>query len=238
MDGTRPGRTGQLALFLVIMNVTLLATGLALEHWLAQPRGLPEFNAELIRLLGQPESGHRGQRAAPLANESKTEPQVSPSACLKITGFDQARYTELLGLLESVGIGPQQRMFLVDQSLGWWVFWPPEYEATQRVNALRAIRAAGVHDAIPIAKGPMAQAYSLGVFATEEQAVTHRNRLRSRGLDKAEHGPRPGVANNDVRLVCMLSREAQREKLQAGLPTGVSLVESGECPEVQVIRTP
>jgi hypothetical protein len=219
------------------MNAVLLASGLALEHWLGQPRGLPEFNADLVRLLGAPESGKSRRPAVPAVDEPQPQAPVSLSACLKIGGFDQARYGELLAMLESAGIGPQQRMFLINQSLGWWVFWPPEYEAGEREKALRAIRAAGVGDAIPIVKGPMAQAYSLGVFATEEQAVTHRNRMRSRGLDKAEHGPRPGVAAKDVHLLCTLRDEAQRERLQSGLPAGVSLVEQTECPAVEAGQT-
>jgi len=145
---------------------------------------------------------------------------------------------ELQAVLEGAGIGPQQRMFLLDESLGWWVFWPPEYEAGQREKALRAIKAAGVRDAIPITKGAMAQAFSLGVFANEEQAVIHRNRLRSRGLDKAEHGPRPGVAEKEIRLVCMLGGGEQRDKLQAALPAGVTMVERDECPDVEMSPAP
>jgi hypothetical protein len=234
MRGAGPGRTGQLVLFLAILNGALLVSGLALEYWLNQPRELPEFNAERIRLLGQPGSGQAVEKSEPAASNEATEPSEAaepPVACLKIADFDQSRYREIQGLLESAGIAPQQRRYLVGQSLGWWVFWPPEYEALQRDKTLQAIRAAGVRDAVPITKGPMAQAYSLGVFASEDQALLHRNRLRSRGLDKAEFGPRPGVAGKEVHLLCRLGGQEQFERLMAGLPAGVSQVERGECPE-------
>lgn len=238
MPSAGSGRAGHLVLLLVIMNISLLAAGLALEYWLGQPRGVPEFNVHLIRLLGHPGADPVDRPGALKDRTAESPAPASPSACVKVTGFDQARYLELQAVLETAGIGPQQRMFLLDQSLGWWVFWPPEYEAGQREKAQQAIRAAGVRDAIPITKGVMTQAFSLGVFANEEQAVTHRNRLRSRGLDKAEHGPRPGVAEKEIHLVCMLSGEEQRQKLQAGLPVGVSMVAREECPEVEINPAP
>lgn len=237
MPGSRSGRAGRLALLLVIMNIALLAAGLALEHFLSKPRGVPEFNSHLIRLLGQPDADVIGGRQG-AARSVVVPATTAPSACIKITGLDQVRYMELQAVLEGAGIGARQRMFLLDETLGWWVFWPPEYEATQRDKALRAIRAAGVRDAIPITKGAMAQAFSLGVFGNEEQAVIHRNRLRSRGLDKAEHGPRPGVAEKEVRLVCMLSGDEQRDKLQAALPAGAIIVDRAECPEVEMNPAP
>jgi hypothetical protein len=215
-----------------------LGSGLALEHVLGQPRSLPEFNTELIRLFGQPGEAVREPGASQPARAGSEDGEAAPVACLRIRGLDQTRYGELLGHLELAGIGQQQRMFLIDQSLGWWVYWPPEYESVQREKTLRAIRAAGVRDALPISKGAMAQAFSLGVFATEEQAQTHRNRLRSRGLEKAEFGPRPGVAEREIHLLCMLRDEAQRDKLLLGLPTGVEAVERGECPEVRGASEP
>lgn len=232
MDGAGPGRAGRLALFLGVMNVALLASGLALEHWLRQPRGLPEFNAQHIRLLTQPEASGAKRAKAPVAETPSAA--ALPVACLKINSLDQSRYTELLAMLDGAGIPAQRRQFVVGQTLGWWVFWPPEYEALQREKALRAIRAAGIEDFLPIVKGSMAQAISLGVFAGEDQARIHRNRLRSRGLDKAEYGPRPGVAESPSHLVCMLQGPEQLEKLKTALPAGVSVADRGECPDVQV----
>ena len=90
---------------------------------------------------------------------------------------------------------------------------------------------AGVKDAVPIGKGAMAQAFSLGVFSSEEQALLHRNRLRSRGLDKAEFGPRPGVSEKDAHLLCSLGGGDQLAKLRDRLPKGATLVDRSECPE-------
>lgn len=222
MGGAGLGRAGRFALGLLILNGLVLVVGLTVEHWLATPRSLPEFNAEMIRPLAHPD----GKKAAkPLAPPA--EPAPPPRACLRVERLDQNRYAEVAAALQAQGVTPEQREFLLGKSLGWWVFWPPEYEAAQRDKALKAIRAVGLKDVMPISRGPLAQAFSLGMFASESQALAQRDRLRGKGLDKVELGPRPG--QEEAHILCNLASPEHLAKLRSNLPPGLAEVEMESC---------
>ena len=53
MDRPMFGRASSIALGLLLLNVVVLAAGLALEHWRAQPRALVGYNADKVRLLNK-----------------------------------------------------------------------------------------------------------------------------------------------------------------------------------------
>lgn len=244
------GRAGSIALGLLLLNVVVLAAGLALEHWRAQPRALVGYNADKVRLLNKagavPAGGVAARAegtqtavgAAPstagagdAASEGgaagaagRTAPPTGP-VCLKASLAAPAAYAALRRAMGQAGLGG--RMLRTEERLGWWVYWPPLDDPVQQVQALAAIDRAGVKDVAPIRQGPMARAISLGMFASEADARAQHGVLTRRGLDALRYGPRPGI-----RAVYLDIPAADGDKLpalRAAAPEGVTLEEVA-CP--------
>lgn len=224
--------------FMLALNGLVLAVGLGVQH-IGATRGsaLVEINAEKIRNWTQPETY---QPAAPVAAEAPAPATpaapASGSLCIDVQEPGQARYVELQALLKTAGMDDGRCVYSFDARLGWWVFWPPVYEPALRAKAVRAIQAAGVKDVLPIRQGAMAQAYSLGMFASEEQARAHRDRLRGQGLAQVEYGPRPNVKK--MRLVCRLDDDARAGGFLAGLPEWAKSAEPAECGLTEALTPP
>lgn len=225
MDRTGSWRAWRLAGLLLGANLLVLGLGLG-SAYVARVHvpALPELNADKIRLWSQPQA----YRAAG-ADLTAVVPAPPPAAgmCIEIVGLDATRFRELGALLTAAGLGARDCTYVFDKRLPWWVYWPPEYEAVARQAAERAMRASGLRDILPITQGSMAQAYSLGVFALEEQASQYRDRLRSKGLAKVEYGPRPTVGSG--RLTCEQTPADVRERMQAGMPEWLRALAPEQC---------
>ena len=217
MDRTGIGRAGRIALILLITNGLLLAGGLAMERWRGEPRLLLGYNADKVRLLGQPqkrraENGQAGVEAGRL--------------CYTVHLTDSAIYPALRQALEEVGAA--HYALSVGEALGWWVYWLPIDDAAERLRRLEAARAAGVKDAIHIRRGPLANSISLGMFGSDAEARVHSEALAGKGLEKVQYGPRLGIetavlevpAGDRGRLEKL--RERQEGRLQ---------LEERQCPE-------
>jgi hypothetical protein len=228
-------------LFLLVLNALVLAIGFGMEYGVASgPPALVEINAAKIRNWTQPVAGQPDFPAANLADGTTLadsagnlpEPGI---LCIDVTEPGQARYVELQALLKSAGFDDGRCAYSFDARLGWWVFWPPVYEPALRAKAIQAIQAAGVKDVLPIRQGAMAQAYSLGMFASEDQAIQHRDRLRGQGLAQVEYGPRPNVKT--MRLTCRLEDVGRASGFLAGLPEWAKQVDAAECGPTNEVKT-
>ena len=214
-------RSGRLVLFLLLANLLLGGVFLAIEQWLPKSPRLPEFNADKVKLLRQPELPRKA---------AATEPSqaVLPEAlCYKISSADPLRFQALLTQLDKLGVPGGKVQIQADASLPWWVYWPPEYEAGQREVVQKKFAQAGVKDLLPITRGPMAQSYSLGMFPTGLQARAHRDVLRQKGLEKAEYGPRTTLGT--FRLQLMPDTVAQRQEMVTVLPDWLEILEPSAC---------
>ncbi|MCU0841345.1 MAG: hypothetical protein MUC79_06450 [Thiobacillaceae bacterium] len=223
---TDMGRGGRVVLWLLLANVLLLAAGLALQRWQGQPRLLAGYNADKVRLLGQPGPGTAERPAAKTADAAT--PTESPGAgplCLVAALGGAADYTTLRQALRDAGLDSVE--LRVDERLGWWVYWPPISDPVEQVQVLAAIGKAGVRDVAPIRRGPMARAISFGMFASEADARAHREFLRGKGLDKLEYGPRPGVG--ELILFAAGADPVRIERLRALLKDRPGLEERA-CP--------
>lgn len=224
MGGSRSGRTGRLTVYLLALNLLVLLAGLGMEYVLANRYpDLPEFNAAKIRIWSQPDAYRPGSGSPPAR---VAQPGIE-RVCLEVTDLSHSLFLEMRALTRDLGIADEKCGYAFSNKLAWWVFWPPEYEASQRDKALRAMRAAGQRDIFPINQGAMAQAFSLGVFSSEAQARQLRDALRRKGLDKVDHGPRPGMGTS--RLSCELGHADQTEQLLASLPVAVRKVAAERC---------
>jgi hypothetical protein len=161
------------------------------------------------------------------AAQAPATPAPLNALCLSVDDLSQSRYEDMQALLKSSGLDSGKCAYRFDKRLGWWVYWPPEYEAVRRQKVLESLHAAGVKDVFPITQGALAQAFSVGMFAAEGQALAYRNRLRSKGLDKIEYGPRPSVGS--AHLGCRSDSAAQLAQLKASLPAWAKQVDAGQC---------
>lgn len=244
MAGTGSGRSGRLTLYLLVLNLLVLALGIGGEYLVAnRVPVLEELNAGKIRFWTQPDDYKPKSVAAkpveavvePVQEvltpvEAVAEPSVESGICLDIAELTQARYQELRTILKSAGLAGGECLYSFEKKLGWWVFWPPEYEAAQRDKAIKAVQAAGVKDFLPIGQGAMAQSFSLGVFSSEAQANRYRDALRGKGLAKVDYGPRPSMES--ARLGCLAVDPAKLGRLKVALPAWTKPVAESRCPAV------
>ncbi|NCS65433.1 MAG: hypothetical protein GW787_04650 [Betaproteobacteria bacterium] len=220
-------RAGRITLFLAVLNLLALGFGAGLRYVEANRMpGFDELNAEKIHLWSQPRMYQpRTPVAPPLAADSTAA--VRNTLCLALENISQANFQDLQTLMQANGIDSAQCTYEFDKKLAWWVFWPPEYEAARRDKALQSIHAAGVKDVLPIIQGAMAQAFSVGVFISASQARQYRDSLRSKGLDKIEYGPRPGIGY--LRLGCQVDEPDRLARFETALPAWAKPVDAAQC---------
>lgn len=222
MDRKTIGRGGRLALSLLFANLLLLNGFLAYQYWGARDRAMPEFNADKIQLLAQPKTPTR-------ASELAVAPPVdSPLAlCYKIGNMDQTRYQLFRDVMAKLDLDARHLRLIAENSLPWWVYWPPEYETAQREAVVKKFALAGVKEVVPIAKGAMAQSFSLGLHPDEARARTARDELRGKGLDKAEYGIRPAIGT--FRMQLFPEDAGRQQALKTLLPGWAELLDAKAC---------
>lgn len=229
MAGTGSGRIGRVTLYLLVLNLLVLGIGVGYQHFAAsRAPALNEFNAGKIRFWSQPDAYEPASPAAAKRADEVAKAPVQTRICLDIADLSQGHYLDLQAVLKTAGLDGGKCNYNFDKKLAWWVFWPPEYEASQRDKVLKAIRAAGVNDVLPVTQGAMAQAFSLGVFSGEKQANQHRDTLRGKGLEKVDYGPRPSMGSG--RLGCDELAPDSLDQLKAALPTWAKPVAEDLCP--------
>lgn len=230
MGRTGSQRAGRVTLVLLILNLLVLAAGVGVQYALSNRYpDLPELNAGKIRLWSQPTAYKAAEPVLPptVAVAEATKPAPVERLCLELTDLSQTHYLEMQKIIQTAGLTTGQCQYSFGKKLGWWVFWPPEYEAVQREKVLQAIRSAGVQDVLPVTQGVMAQAFSLGVFTSEGQARQHRDGLRRKGLDKAEYGPRPSMGGG--KLSCAPGSAGELQQVKASLPAWATQLEPDQC---------
>lgn len=225
MASETSGRAGRIVLTLLLANGLLLGVFLALQYWGHRDRGLPEFNADKIRMLEQPPLKARPEAVATAATANPVDSEAA--LCFRVTGMDPARYQALREALAKLDVDAGRFTLITDNKFPWWVFWPPEYETAQRDAVLKKIAQAGAKDVVPVGKGAMAQSFSLGMFPLEAQARAHRDSLRQKGLDKVEYGIRPALAAFRIRLDP--ESPAQSQALKALMPAWVEVLDAQAC---------
>lgn len=218
--------------YLLGLNLLVLAAGLGTQYLMSKrPPDLSEFNAGKIRFWSQP-AATKAATASPAAPAPAVPAEAQAIGepghlCFAFDDLSQARYREIRAALKQSGLDVGQCQFGFEKRLGWWVFWPPEYEAARREKVLRSIKAAGVRDFLPVNQGPMAQAFSLGVFSSEGAANQYRDALRAKGLGKVEFGPRPSMGA--AWLGCQSDDPVRLDSLSASLPAWANPKDQAAC---------
>ena len=231
MSGTGSRRPWRLTLYLLALNLLLLAAGSAWQRLSAtRDAVLPERHAERIGLW----SPQVVAAAAPLVAQTappvaQAAPPVRPATalCLEIVRPGQVRYREMAALLDAAGMAAGACSYRFDRSPGWWVFWPPEADVARRAEVRQAIEAAGVVNFLAVEQGPATGAFLFGLHAGEAQAARQRDTLRRKGLEQAEYGPRPVVTT--AWLGCAAADAARLADLRARLPGWARPVDEALC---------
>lgn len=238
MGGEESRPVGRVTLFLVVLNALVFGIGIGLQYVAANRMpSFQEFNAGKIRFWSQPKAYRPAGQASPPGKTAAAAvpPVVAVSAaapasavlCLSASDLTQSDFQDLQALLKSSGLDRSKCSYSFARKLAWWVFWPPEYEASQRDKALKSMHAAGIKEMIHVTQGPMAQAYSVGAFTAESQARQYRDALRSKGLDKIEYGPRPD--NGPARIECTEVDPNRLARFKAAMPAWAKLEDQAQC---------
>jgi hypothetical protein len=141
-----------------------------------------QLNPEKIRLLMPEEAS---------ALTRKPEPPKMTTVCLEwgaFAGGDAARAGQAL---EPLGLGAKLTQRKQEDVAGFWVYIPPlasRQVATQKAAELKRL---GVDEYFVMQDEPKwRNAISLGVFKTEEAAMSRRDAWRAKGVTNATFGAR------------------------------------------------
>jgi hypothetical protein len=211
---------------LLVLNVGVLAGGLAMTHWPATPGAAREFNGDKVKVLTSPAVD---QPATSEGSTADLSPAVPPPAsrateptpsCLSWPRLDADDLAAVEAHLKGAGVTTGDYELSVAKRLGWWVYLPPFPDTEALRVALENARQKGVTDLAPVRGGRMANALSLGAFPTIGKARAHAGALAARGLNGVRYGPRPEAG--EVRLVLSGGHAGEESVVSAdGWPRGL-----------------
>ncbi len=205
---------------LLLLNLGVLAAGLGISYWPSQPVTTLEFNGDKVKFQREPEgngvtngptnglagsaTANNDKAAAFVAAQPGQAPEVADRkpaapACLSWRSLDADGLMAVESRLKQAGMAPGSYDIQLSKHLGWWVFLPPFADTDAVRAAMEDARGKGVTDMAPVRGGKMANALSLGAFATLEGARSHAATLAGKGIKGVRLGPRPEAG--EVRLV-------------------------------------
>lgn len=203
---------------LLVLNLGVLAYGLALEYWRGRAEPPLAFNGDKIRLLAEfrPDSPTREGAPAPVEPVPAAPAEAAPeSRCLVWPGLDADSLAQVEARLAAAGIAAEAYEPVLAKKLGWWVYLPPVPDADALRAALDDLRAKGVTDLAAVRSGSMLNAISLGAFPTLARARAHAELMARKGVAGVRYGPRPGTG--EVRLTIQNTVSADALAKLAGL---------------------
>lgn len=216
---------------LLALNVGVMLAGLALQYWSGQTPAPTLFNADKIRQLdlslsSQPLVNAIAEPAPPPADAAASAPAepVAPAAplsrCLQWPSLDVAAFRSIERYLAQSGIAVEDAEPVLEKTLGWWVFLPPQENQTEMQASVDEITRLGITDFALVRGGSMRNAVSLGAFARAGQARQHVANLSRKGVKGMQYGPRPEAGQARLQLPASLA-DSRLEKLLASWPREV-----------------
>jgi hypothetical protein len=120
------------------------------------------------------------------------EPSAAPTTgCLEWGVFTLADYSRAEKALEPLALGSRLGQRRVEEMASWWVFIPSQGTRQSAVNKAAELKALGVSDyRIMGEEGDSPWALSLGVYRSEQAALTRLAALREQGVRTALVGSR------------------------------------------------
>ncbi len=119
--------------------------------------------------------------------------------CLEWGSFGQADADRVIALMESLSLGSRLTVRKVEETAGFWVFFPPQGNKANADKKVDEVRKLGVKDYFIIGEaGPNQWAISLGVFKTEEAARNYLADLTRQGINTARSAARPTTVTKTI----------------------------------------
>lgn len=220
MDRAGPWLRGLTGLLLAL-NLGLFAVGLLAQNWPVQVSGPRDMNADQILLaatLPQVAASAEAEPASAADLPAAVTELTAPLAnrCLAWNKLDAERLLSLEKVLLDGGLTSNDYHWETDEKLGWWVYLPPQQDATRMRAAINAVHALGVVDADPVRGGSMIHAVSLGMFPSLDKARLHHAAMVKKGVKEVAYGPRPGIESLRLVLVNAPSQGLSEALRQAG----------------------
>lgn len=120
-----------------------------------------------------------------LLREPAEEPRArAETECFSIGPFTDEEAARAAGAyLADLGLQPEQRLLIDDETTGYQVLLPPFDSQAEALAATRELAEAGVQDYFIISQdGELQNAVSLGVFSERRYALDHQQYLAGLGL--------------------------------------------------------
>ena len=127
----------------------------------------------------------------------QTQAPAGPAAmagCLEWGGFALTDYPRAQKALEPLALGARLGQRRVEETVGWWVFVPPQGSRQSALKKAAELKALGINDYFIMGEeADMPWALSLGVFRSEQAALARLAQLREIGVRTALVGSRDTV---------------------------------------------
>jgi hypothetical protein len=133
-------------------------------------------------------------KPAPKPKAAAAPPAPAPApllACLEWGSFGPADATLAAQRLEPLALGARLAQYRGEESASWWVHMPPQGSRAGALRKAAELKKLGIEDYFVVQDaGPLRWSISLGVFSTEDAAVSHLKALQAQGVRTAVIGRR------------------------------------------------
>jgi hypothetical protein len=112
--------------------------------------------------------------------------------CMEWGLFGQTDTERVQALIEPLGLGARLSIKRIEETAGFWVFFPPQGNKANADKKVEEIKKLGVTDYFVVTEeGANKFAVSLGVFRTQDAANKYLTGLSDKGVKTAKVGARP-----------------------------------------------
>ena len=149
-----------------------------------------QIEPEKLRILGAGDSPPASPAPAP-----KPAASAMPAlACMEWGSFTLADAPRALKMLDPLALGSRIGQRRTEETAGWWVYIPPQGSRQNALKKAAELKSLGVEEYFVVAdEGPFRWGVSLGVFRSEEAALSRLASLRRLGVRTAEIGARETI---------------------------------------------
>ena len=175
------------ALFFVLLLANLL-----LFAWLAGYVGKPDEVTTKVARLGDVAPERLAlltpDAAAKLVQGAKAELK---KVCLEWGSFGNTDAQRVQELIDPLNLGTRLTLKKIEETAGFWVFFPPQGNKANADKKVDEIKRLGVSDYFVVQEAGASQwAISLGVFKSEDAAKNYLNDLSNKGIKTARQAAR------------------------------------------------
>jgi hypothetical protein len=164
--------------------------------------------------------GHLGMTEAPVSEPQRMAAQVAPDK-MRVVSKDEADAERAQGMIEPFNLGSRLSVKRVEETAGFWVFFPPQGNKANADKKVDEIKKLGVSDYFVVTEdGANKFAVSLGVFRTEEAANKYLTDLSAKGIKTAKVGAKATQVQKTVFAMRELDSNnvSRLESLKADFP--------------------